>query len=217
MPSRPSAAVWAVVHAERRLLVKELESLTPEQWARPSLCPGWDIHDVVAHLVDTAKTTRLGFVRRMVAARFDFDRDNAIGIARERAATPEATLSEFRRVCDATTTPPAALATRLVEAIVHGEDIRRPLGLSRSYPVESVDAALRHQLRTGAAMGGGRERAAGFRLRSSDSAIEHGTGPKVRGTSLALLLAVSGRPVREMDFSGEGAVAFVHGLQEAPR
>lgn len=215
MPSRPSTAVWPAVHNERDALIRELESLTPEQWAQPSLCPGWDIHDVVAHLVDSAKTTRLSFLRRLIAAKFDFDKDNANGITRERAATPESTLTEFRRVREATKTPPAALATRLVEAIVHGEDIRRPLGLLRSYPSESIDAALRYQLKTGSSMGGGKERAAGFHLQASDSRFEHGSGPEVKGTSLGLLMAISGRPADKEDFSGEGAATFVRKLEQA--
>ena len=215
MPSRPSAAVWPAVHNERQTLIRELESLTPEQWAQPSLCPGWDIHDVVAHLVDSAKTTRLSFLRRLIAAKFDFNKDNANGITRERAATPEAILTEFRRIREATKTPPAALATRLVEAIVHGEDIRRPLGLLPSYPSESIDAALRYQIKTGISMGGGKERAAGFRLQASDSRFEHGAGSGVEGTSLALLMAISGRPVDKEDFSGEGAATFVRKLEQA--
>ncbi|MEK8228663.1 maleylpyruvate isomerase N-terminal domain-containing protein [Oerskovia sp. M15] len=89
------------------------------------MCPGWDVHDVLAHLVDSAKTTRLSFVRRMVAAGFDFDRDNAIGITREGSASPrhadrvQGSTQPYRHT-------PAALATRLVEAFVHGEDVRRP-------------------------------------------------------------------------------------------
>ena len=216
MPSRPSAAVWPGVHRERQALITDLEPLTPQQWAHPSLCPGWDIHDVVAHLVDTAKTTRLGFIRGMLTARFDFDRANIHGISRERAATPAETLAEFRRVSDATKTPPAALATRLVEAIVHGEDIRRPLGLVHVYPADEVDAALRYQLKTGASLGGGRERAAGFRLQATNTRFHHGSGPEVKGTTLALLLAISGRPVNGGDFSGEGAAAFVRRLEQRP-
>ena len=214
MTSRHSAAVWDSVHKEREILIRDLGSLTAEQWALPSLCPGRDIHDVLAHLVESAKTTHLGFLRQMTAARFDFDRATAQGIARERAATPEATLAEFRRVRGATTTPPASLTTRLVEVIVHGEDIRRPLGLERSYPSDSIDAALRYQLRTGVSMGGGRERAAGYRLLASDSKSEYGSGSKVEGASLALLMAVSGRPVRK-EVSGEGAEVFVGTLAQA--
>lgn len=200
--------VWAAVHEERRALSADLSHVTAERWAENSLCPGWDIHDVVAHLVDSAKTTRLSFIRRLVMARFDFDRDNAAGIARERRASPAQTLAAFDRIVMETKTPPAPPATRLVEAVVHGEDVRRPLGLHREYPIEHVMPALRHQLKTGASMGGGRERAAGFRLVAVDSNWSSGTGPEVHGTAVALLLAISGRPVHETELSGPAASAF---------
>ncbi|MBD8044893.1 maleylpyruvate isomerase family mycothiol-dependent enzyme [Arthrobacter sp. Sa2BUA2] len=212
MPSKEWPVVWAAVREERRALIDDLTALRPEQWATPSLCPGWDVHDVLAHLVSTAKTTRWRFLRGMVTARFDFDRDNAAGIARERAATPAGTLAEFRRVVDETKTPPAAPATRLVEAIVHGEDIRRPLGISREYPIEHVATALRYQLKTPAAMGGGKQRAEGSRLVAVDSGDAAGSGDVVRGSGLSLLLAVSGRPVHPDEFTGEGAAAFLSRL-----
>lgn len=50
--------IWPVVHAERRRLVDALENVDEDAWATPSLCPGWDVHDVLAHLVDGARTTR---------------------------------------------------------------------------------------------------------------------------------------------------------------
>lgn len=121
--------VWPVVHDERRRLVADLSVLDDEQWATPSLCTGWDVHDVVAHLVDSAKTTRLGFVRRLIAARFGFDLDNARGVEWERRNDPQETLRALADATELTCTPPANLATRLVEAIVHGEDVRRPLGI----------------------------------------------------------------------------------------
>ncbi|WP_299165460.1 maleylpyruvate isomerase family mycothiol-dependent enzyme [uncultured Arthrobacter sp.] len=204
--------VWQAVHEERRALIEDLAAADPDQWTTPSLCPGWDVHDVVAHLVDTAKTTRLGFVRRLLAARFDFDRDNAAGVARERSATPAETLSEFRRVLNETRTPPAAPATRLVEAIVHGEDIRRPLGFKRTYPIEHVVTALQYQLKTTVSMGGGKQRAAGSRIVATDSNVDAGSGAEVRGSTLSLLLAVSGRPADRNEFTGEGATAFIEHL-----
>ncbi|MEV8338267.1 maleylpyruvate isomerase family mycothiol-dependent enzyme [Leucobacter sp. NPDC077196] len=208
MPSQKWSTVWNAVHRERRSLSADLGGIAAEQWAEASLCPGWDVHDVVAHLIDSAKTTRWGFIRRLVAARFDFDRDNAIGIERERRANPATTLAEFDRIVTATKTPPAAAATRLVEVVVHGEDLRRPLGVQRAYPLEHVLPALRYQLRTSTSMGGGRERAAGFRLVAVDADFSSGTGPEVRGTALALLLAVSGRPVQSSELFGAGAGAF---------
>jgi uncharacterized protein (TIGR03083 family) len=197
------------VHAEREAVIRDLDALTSEQWSTPSLCPGWDIHDVLAHLVDDAKTTRLRFIGQMVAARFDFDRLNQLGIERERASDPERTLDEFRLVSGRTTSAPAPLATRLVEAIVHGEDIRRPLGLHRIYPVDSVSTALRFQLKTSVRQGGGKERAEGLRLIATDCDLDVGAGKDVHGTTRALLLAVSGRPVEPDELSGTGATALI--------
>lgn len=54
--------VWSMVHAARAALIDDLTHLDEGQWETPSLCEGWTVHDVVAHLVDTARTTRLGFV-----------------------------------------------------------------------------------------------------------------------------------------------------------
>jgi uncharacterized protein (TIGR03083 family) len=202
------AAVWTAVHRERAALVLDLADLTADQWRVPTACTGWDVHDVVAHLVDSAKTTRRAFVRDMVAARFDFDRQNALGVTRERRDDPQDTLAELRSVVTRTSTPPAPVVTRLVEAFVHGEDIRRAVGLRGDYPVEQVTRALRLQLRTTVKMGGGRERANGLQLVASDAPVDSGTGPQVRGTALALLLAVSGRPPAPGEITGPGAPAL---------
>ena len=85
--------IWHVVHSERRQLAADLEGLSDEQWRRPALCPGWDIHSVLAHLVDTAGTSHLSFVRNLVKARMDFDRANENGIAREKRQDPLDTLA----------------------------------------------------------------------------------------------------------------------------
>lgn len=196
---------WTIVHAERDALIRDLETVPANRWSTSSLCPGWDVHDVLAHLVDDATTTRPGFALAMMRARFDFHRMNAMGIARERATDPQTTLAAFRDVRDRTTSAPAPLATRLVEIIVHGEDIRRPLDLRHSYPVTAVAAALRHQLGTSVKMGGGKERAEGLHLVATDSDIDTGEGQEVRGTTLALLLALSGRPVAPQELTGPGA------------
>ncbi|WP_066039199.1 maleylpyruvate isomerase family mycothiol-dependent enzyme [Herbiconiux solani] len=227
MGSREWADTWAAVHDERRALSADLAQVDPARWADASLCSGWDIHDVVAHLIDSATTTRLGFARRMLAARFDFDRDNEVGVSRERRSSPAETLAAFDRIVPATATPPAARATRLVEAVVHGEDIRRPLGLHRDYPLPHVLPALAYQLKTSVAMGGGRQRAAGFRLIPTDApatalpsthrapgSTHKSRTPEaaVRAPALTLLLAVSGRPVDEAEFEGPGAQAFAEHL-----
>lgn len=198
-------AIWDAVHEDRRRLVRDLEGISDEQWRAPSLCPGWSVHDVLAHLVDSATTTRLGFVRQMVAARFSFDRANDHGVERHRAADPRHTLHAFRAVADRTDTPPGPLAARLVEAYVHGEDIRRPVGIAARYPTAPVMTALRYLTRTGAMLGGGKERVEGVRLSPVETDERIGAGRVVRGSAISLLLAAAGRPVRPGELSGPGA------------
>ncbi|SDL35739.1 TIGR03083 family protein [Nocardioides sp. YR527] len=203
--------VWSVVHAERQALIRDLETLAPAQWATPSLCVGWTVHDVLAHMVDVSTTTRLGFVRRMIAARGDFDRDNQTGVDRERAEDPAETLAAYRQVAGLTATPPAPLATRLVEEFAHGEDIRRPLGLRRDYPVEHVVTALGYLAKTSLKWGGGKERAQRVRLVATDADTVIGSGPEVRGTAITIVLALSGRQVGPDELTGPGATAMVAG------
>ena len=196
--------VWPMVHAERAALIDDLSHLEGEQWERPSLCDGWTVHDVVAHLVDTARTTRLGFVARLARARFDFDRQNTQGVARERGASSQETLERLRQVASRTSTPPAPLDSRLVEEVVHGEDIRRPLGIVHAYPLEAVVRSLRYQARTPAAFGGAKELTARLRLTATDAGLSIGDGPEASGTALSLLLAISGRRAALDDLSGPG-------------
>lgn len=185
--------VWPLVHAERHALIADLEGLTPQQWAQPSRCAGWTVHDVVAHLVDVAESTRLGFARDMLTARFDFDLQNERGIARAKGATPAQTLQRLQKAAARTTTPLAPIDTRIVEEVVHGEDIRGPLGLHRRYPVQSLERSLRQQVRTSTKFGGARELVAGRTLTATDHDLAIGTGPEIRATALELLLACAGR------------------------
>lgn len=200
--------VWELVGAERLALIDDLAKLSDEQWDVPSLCPGWSIHDVAAHLVDCAKVTKVGIVLAMARARFDFDRQNQQGVDRERGSSPALTLDRLRAVAGRRTGPPAPLDSRLVEEVVHGEDIRRPLGLTRRYPIEAVERALRYQAKTSASVGGSRQRIAGLTVRANDSGIVIGDGPEVSGTTVALLLAISGRADAVEDLAGPGAVTL---------
>lgn len=201
---KSTADIWQTVHAERRRLADDLSPVGGDQWLTPSLCPGWDIHDVLAHLVDTARTGRVSFARDLLMARLDFDRLNEIGIARAKHSDPLDTLAALRRDAPLTRTPPVNLATRLVEAFVHGEDIRRPLGIPATYPHDAVAIALDYQLKTSVSYGGGRERARDLRLVDRNSGGSWGQGETVEADGIDLLLAVSGRRVEATRLTGDG-------------
>lgn len=108
--------------------------------------------------------------------------------ARERGDGPAYTLRRLREIADLSEAPPLVpLDVRLVEEVeevVHGEDVRRALGLQHDYPVEAVVPALEHQVRTKVSIGGGRERVAGVRLEATDWPP---TGHRLAGPGLPLL------------------------------
>lgn len=200
--------VWSTVHAERARLIADLDGVPQSGWDTPSLCVGWTVHDVLAHLLDTARTSRIGFARRMITSGFDFDGDNARGVVRNRRADPAATLEDFRAASHLTLTPLAPRATRLVEAFVHGEDIRRPLGVVADYPLDRLAAALRYQAGAPLAMGGGREIVSGLRLVAIDHPMSIGDGDEVRGRTIDLLMATAGRSVGSDAFRGPGGAVL---------
>jgi uncharacterized protein (TIGR03083 family) len=129
-------------------------------------------------------------------------------VERERGASPQETLERLRQVASRRSTPPAPLDSRLVEEVVHGEDIRRPLGLTRSYPQEAVVRSLRLQARTPASFGGAKELLARIQLTAADADLSIGHGPEVSGTALSLLLAVSGRRVALDELDGPGVATL---------
>ncbi|WP_313812222.1 maleylpyruvate isomerase family mycothiol-dependent enzyme [Glutamicibacter sp.] len=196
--------IWDLVHDERRALITDLSTLNQEQWNGASDAAGWSVHDVAAHLVDNALTTGPRLFRAMLRAGFNFDRQNANGVAAQRAATPEQTLEGLKAAAASRTGPPAPLASRLVEEIAHGEDIRRAVGIRRDYPVQALEYAIRYQAGTPQAFSGTKELAQRVQLVSDDERFSMGLGPRIMGTRLALLMVLSGRTVDAAELSGPG-------------
>src|SRR5438270_2569191 len=94
---------WARIHAERHALADDLTGLSDAQWEQPSLCDGWTVHDVLAHMLATAKETPSRFFRGFAAAGFNFDRMAQKDVETARAGGPAATLASYREVADETT------------------------------------------------------------------------------------------------------------------
>jgi uncharacterized protein (TIGR03083 family) len=195
--------MWDVVHAERRALAADLEGLPPDRWRTPSLCDGWTVQDVLAHMVSTAKLTPPVFLMGMLTSGFRFDRFTAKRIAAGTAAGPAATLADFRAVETSTAAPPGPKLSWLGEALVHSEDIRRPLGIAHEYPVESVTAVTGFYAGSNVLIGGKR-RVEGLTLQATDTDWSHGSGPVVAGPARALMLATTGRTAALDELSGPG-------------
>jgi uncharacterized protein (TIGR03083 family) len=198
-----ASSPWPLIHGEREALAADLATLTDEQWATASLCPGWSVRDVLGHMTATAKMTQGAFFANLARAGFRFHDMSANLIAAEATAVPADGLAEFRKHMQDTTHPPGPVEAMLGEAVVHGEDIRRPLGIKPGYPPEAVTRAADFFRRSNLLIGSKR-RIAGLSLRANDLEWAAGSGPEVTGPALSLLMAMTGRAAALDDLSGEG-------------
>lgn len=83
--------------AERTQLADLLHSLTTQQWQTPSLCEGWSIRDVVAHMLSYEELSPGGVVSRFTRGWWRFDRANAIGLDDYADHSPEELLDLLDR------------------------------------------------------------------------------------------------------------------------
>ena len=191
---------------ERRGFADLVDTLTPQQLATPSLCEGWTVRDIAAHLV-VPLVTGLGTVAiEMVKARGNFDHANmALTRSMARKSTAELT-SLLRTHAESHFTPPGlGSIAPLADAIVHGQDARRPLGIARDIPAARLLAILDFQVSSLAGHGFvPKGRTAGLRFAASDLDWAHGAGPLVEGRAEALMMALCGRRVALSDLTGDG-------------
>jgi uncharacterized protein (TIGR03083 family) len=198
-----SADPWPFIHSERKALMADLDGLTEQQWATPSLSAGWSVRDVIAHMTAAAKLTPPKFFGSLIGSGFRFEGVQAKGIATEGGDSGAEALSRFGEVLASTKRPPGPVDTMLCETIVHAEDIRRPLGIAHDYDSEWVTRGADFYRGSNLIIGG-KKRAAGLTFRATDADWTAGSGPEVTGPAISLLLAISGRPTAVDDLSGDG-------------
>ena len=196
-----------MVHAERDALAADLVSLDNAQWSSTSLCEEWTVQDVLAHMTASAKMTPASFFKKLLTSGFSFAKLQAKDIAVEKGSSPAETLSRFTSVGRSTKSPPGPKVSWLGEAIIHAEDIRRPLGIHRDYP---TDAAVRVAdfYKGSSLIVGAKKRIAGLRLTATDTEWSTGQGPEVSGPIVSLVLAMTGRRAALSDLSGDGVATL---------
>jgi uncharacterized protein (TIGR03083 family) len=199
--------VWPLIHAERAALATDLAGLADEQWQTPSLCAGLSVREVLAHLTAGASLNPGQWLAGVIRCRFDFDKQVAMRLAEQLGATAAETLQRFRRVRTSTTKPPLPALAMLGESIVHGEDIRGPLGIRRDHPIATLTAVAEYY-------GGSNQvvlakgRISGLRLVATDGPFTTGSGALVSGTTLALTMAMTGRRPYCDNLEGDGVAAL---------
>lgn len=194
--------LWANVHAERAALVRDLADHEHVDWTTPSLCAGWDIRDVVVHLAATATLSLSKFTAELVAAGFRPHRIAEKQITNGRGFPAVHALDALRSAIDETASPPQPTITRLIEIVVHGEDIRRPLHITHAYDTTHLEEALTYLSRDH--LFGAKTLVQGLQVAATDADIVLGQGQRVEGDAVSLLLAAAGRRTAINELSGPG-------------
>jgi uncharacterized protein (TIGR03083 family) len=198
--------VFPLIAAERRRLAEGLASLPPDAWEAPSLCDGWTVHTVAAHLNAPWEASIPTVLIEVVMARSlggGFDR-----LARKiaRSLPPAACVAGLRDHADSRFTPPGSgPEAPLTDVIVHGADMLQPSG--RSVDVDPVALAISLEFLTrGKAKGFmPRGRVDGLVFEASDLDFRGGPGTAVvRGPALAICTVLCGRRALLDQLSGEG-------------
>ena len=188
---------------EREELAALLEGLTPEQWDSPTLCDLWRVRDVAVHTVSYDELGPAALVGRFLKGRLSVDRINALGVVEYADRAPQEIAVFVRGHLE-----PRGLATgfggmiAVADGMIHQQDIRRVLGISRTIDPERLRAVL--DFARYAPLIRGAWRARGVRLVATDLDWAHGRGPEVRGTGEALLMAMAGRRAALSDLEGPG-------------
>ena len=200
-----------MIAAERRRAADLIESLTPDQLRTPSLCTEWTVQDVAGHLLMPLVTPVGKIMAAMAASGFSFDKAN-VKLSKAVSVRPAADIAAaLRERAEHPFKPPGATyEAPLDDAVVHQQDIRRPLGLGTDVDPERLQVCLSY-LASGKANGvTSKRRVAGLRFEATDLPWAAGDGALVRGPGEALLMAMAGRRVALDDVDGAG-VAVLRG------
>ncbi|MFI2473060.1 maleylpyruvate isomerase family mycothiol-dependent enzyme [Nocardia xishanensis] len=202
--------IWRAVTAERATLAELLASLPEAALDHASLCADWRVRDVVAHVILSARPHLGSILVNLIRARGDLHRlirDTAVRHAQRR--TTGQLLAELRDIVDARiaafgTTP----ADRLMDVLVHGQDIAVPLGIERTMPVAAARAGIQRVWEVGSPFHA-REKFGGYRLVATDDEWAVGDGPVIEGSLTALLLLTTGREAALDRLAGDGVTRLL--------
>jgi uncharacterized protein (TIGR03083 family) len=184
----------AMAAADYLALGDLLEALPATHWDTPSLCEGWQIREVVAHLTMPARYSEAEFMAELKDCDFDFGRLSN-RIAERDAALPTSQLvGDVRSDVLQSWQPPGGGAMGALNHVgIHSLDITVPLNVQRRSP----DATIRVLL--DAMASGGAERfgvdISGMTLTATDLSWSAGSGPERSGTAEDLVLFMAGRKV----------------------
>jgi uncharacterized protein (TIGR03083 family) len=191
-----------LVADERRDLVAFLRTLSDEEWEAPSLCAGWRVRDVIAHvLYDAIPVATYTFVAVRSGSA---DKLNARFVDDARGLTTSELIGKLESTIGRGVVSKVMPHIAFADIVVHHQDIRRPLGRPRTIDADRIVPVLNRPDPFAFPW----RRTRGLRFVATDVDWAKGSGPEVRGTGEALALAMAGRPVVLDELEGDGVAVL---------
>jgi uncharacterized protein (TIGR03083 family) len=197
------------IAVERRELAGLLSSLPARGWETPSLSAGWRVREVAAHVTMPFRYSTARFAFELLKDRGNFNR-MADRCARKDAAAiaPDELIAALRDNAEYPWKPPGGgFEGALVHDVVHGQDIRVPLGSDRLVPQASLRVVL-HSLAQPKTLGFFGTDLTGIELSADDIDWSVGTGTRVSGLAQDLALILAGRKLPAGRLRGEPSARF---------
>ena len=200
------------VAGERADLADVLAGLQPPDWDRPTLCKGWRVREVVAHITMPFRLSTPQFLLGMVRAGGKFGRYADRQARHDAASLSAQDLTECLRenINHPWKPPGGGYEGALSHDVIHGLDVTVALGLDRQVPADR----MRHILDTmkprqvkyfGVDL-------TGIQLQATDLDWTYGAGEPLTGTAQDLLLVLSGRILPPSHLTGPAAARFSTGV-----
>ena len=188
--------LWPVTLEARHSLLSTFGDLDDQQWEVPSLCHGWTIRQVLAHLILAVRPPRRRYITAVVIARGSFDKANHSFAVAEAQRPVDELLADYRSVIDHRFSPAGwPEAAPLSDIMLHSLDLRIPLDLDTDAPAEHYEPVLSLLFSRVGRSFTRRDRPT-VRWAANDKAWSTGNGPEVRGNMADLALAAAGRSAR---------------------
>jgi uncharacterized protein (TIGR03083 family) len=198
-----------MIAAQRGSLAAVLDTLPASGWDQATLCAGWRVREVVAHVTMPFRYSGPRFVLELARSRGKFNEMADRVALRDAARMSPGELAEAVRsnIGHPWRPPGGGFEGALAHDVIHGLDITVPLGLDVTVPEERLRRILPASAADKTVTFFGAD-LAGIEFRARDLDWTLGAGTPLTGAAADLLLAMCGRKLPAGRLSGEAAARF---------
>ena len=210
---------WQVITEQRLGLASMLAGLSDTEWEQPSLCAGWRVRDVAAHVAIAPQVPGLGsMLADGIRARGSFHRLNHDVAVRHAARPSRDIVAELLTHADSRRLPVVTNYRNIIfDVLVHTQDIAIPLRRDHPMPNQAARVGAERVWTMGWPFWA-RRRLRGLRMVATDTDWSAGVGVELRGQIGMLLLLLTGRTTTALPhLSGPGVHTIIDRFVIPPR